>query len=155
MADTYTQLYYHVVFAVRNRESLITQKIKTDLYRYITGIVKGQHQFLVAINGMPDHIHLLLSCKPDIKLSDLVKEIKEHSNKFINESGHLHGRFYWQAGYGAFSVSKSESARVIEYIKGQEEHHKKSTFRQEYLKMLHENEVMYMEKYVFDFELNE
>lgn len=154
MADTYTQIYYHLVFAVRNRESLITPKIKTDLYRYITGIVKGQHQFLIAINGMPDHIHLLVSCKPDIKLSELVKEIKEHSSKFINENGYLRGKFYWQAGYGAFSVSKRESARVIDYINKQEEHHRKSAFREEYLKMLRENEVVFEEKYLFDFELS-
>src|SRR5215207_9457590 len=106
MADTYSQIYYHVVFAVRNRESLVTPALKDDLYRYISGIISSQQQRLLIINGMPDHVHILMSCTPNMNLSNLVKEIKEHSTKFINERKIIRGRFYWQAGFGAFSVSK-------------------------------------------------
>lgn len=153
MANTYTQFYYHIVFAVRYRESLITKSIKDDLYRYITGIVQGQGQILIAINGMPDHIHLLVACKASIRLSDLVKEVKEHSSRFINEKRCIRGKFYWQAGFGAFSVSRRELDRVIKYIDEQEQHHGKTKFREEYIKILHDNEVVFAEKYLFDFDL--
>lgn len=153
MADTYTQIFYHVVFAVRNRESLITPDIKEDLYKYINGIVSNQNQKLFIINGMPDHVHLLLNCKPNMNLSDLVKEIKEHSTKFINEKKILKGKFYWQAGFGAFTVSKKDVAMILNYIKNQEEHHGKKTFQEEYLEFLRENEIEFKEEYLFDFDL--
>ncbi|MBP7810573.1 MAG: IS200/IS605 family transposase [Bacteroidia bacterium] len=153
MADTYTQIFYHIVFAVRNRESLITPPIKDELYKYISGIVTNQKQKLFIINGMPDHVHLLLNCKPNMNLSDLVREIKEHSTKFINDKKILPGKFYWQAGFGAFTVSKKDVAMILNYIKTQEDHHKKKTFREEYLEFLKENEIEFKEEYLFDFEL--
>jgi len=94
MANTYTQIYYHIIFAVRNRESLITKNIKEELHKYISGIIKNQNQKLLIINGMPDHIHILINCKPNINLSNLVKEIKEHSTKFINDKKIFIGKFY-------------------------------------------------------------
>ncbi|MBA3706416.1 MAG: IS200/IS605 family transposase [Bacteroidetes bacterium] len=153
MADTYTQLFYHVVFAVRNRESLIVPGIKDDLYKYITGIITNQKQKLFIINGMPDHVHILLNCKPNMNLSNNIKEIKEHSTKFINEKKVLKGKFYWQEGFGAFTVSKKDVSIILNYIKNQEEHHKKKTFREEYLEFLKENEIEFKEEYVFDFDL--
>lgn len=153
MADTYTQIFYHVVFAVRNRESLIIPSVKEDLYKYISGIVTNQKQKLFIINGMPDHVHLLLNCKPNMNLSDLVREIKEHSTKFINDKKLLRGKFYWQAGFGAFTVSKKDVAMILNYIKTQEEHHQKKTFREEYLELLKENEIEFKKEYLFEFDL--
>lgn len=150
MANTYTQIFYHIVFAVKNREALIVPAIKEDLYKYISGIISNQNQKLFIINGMPDHVHILVNCKPDMHLSNLVKEIKEHSSKFINEKGILKGKFYWQIGFGAFTVSKKELPSVINYIKNQEEHHGKRTFREEYVEFLKENEIDYKEEYIFD-----
>jgi REP element-mobilizing transposase RayT len=153
MADTYSQIFYHVVFAVRNRESLIIPSIKKDLYKYISGIITNQKQKLFIINGMPDHVHILINCKPDMNLSHTVREIKEHSTKFINDKKILKGKFYWQAGFGAFSVSKKDVPMILNYIKNQEEHHGKRTFHEEYLEFLRENEVDFKEEYLFDFDL--
>ena len=153
MADTFTQLFYHIVFSVRNKESLIGKEIKNDLYKYINGIVTNQNQKLFIINGVPNHVHLLLNCKPNINLSQLVGEIKEHSTKFINNSGFVRGKFYWQAGFGAFTVSKKDVAVVLNYIKNQEEHHKQKSFKEEYLELLKENEIEFKTEYLFEFEL--
>lgn len=153
MADTYTQIFYHIIFAVRNRESLISSEIKDDLYKYIAGIVNNQKQKLFIINGMPDHIHILMNCKPNINLSDNVREIKEHSTKFINGKNILRGKFYWQEGFGAFTVSKKDAPMILNYIKNQEEHHKKKSFKGEYLEFLQENEIDFKEEYLFDFDM--
>ena len=117
----------------------------------MTGIITNQNQKLMAINGMPNHVHLLISGKPSIKLSDLVKEIKEHSSKYINSHKLVKGCFYWQSGFGAFSVSKSDVGRVISYINNQEEHHKIYSFKQEYYQFLDENEIPYSTERLFDF----
>ncbi len=153
MANTYTQIFYHIIFAVRNRESLIIPVIKDDLYKYIPGIVTNQKQKLFIINGMPDHIHILMNCKPSMNLSDNIRDIKEHSTKFINNAKKLRGKFYWQDGFSAFTVSKKDVSRVMNYIKNQEEHHKTKAFKEEYLEFLKENEVEYKEEYLFDFNL--
>ena len=153
MANTYTQHFFHVVFAVRNRESLIIDDFKEDLYRYISGIISNKKQSLFIINGIPDHIHLLINCKPDVNLSNLVQEIKEHSSKFINEKRILKGKFYWQPGFGSFTVSKKDVAMIINYIKSQQEHHKRFNFKEEYLGLLKENEIDFKEEYLFDFNL--
>lgn len=153
MADTYSQIFYHVVFAVRNRQSLISPNIKDDLYKYITGIIHNQKQKLFIINGMPDHVHLLINCKPNMNLSDLVREIKEHSSKYINNKNLIAGNFYWQAGFGAFTVSKKDVGMILNYIKNQETHHKAKIFKDEYLEFLIENEIDFNERYVFDFNI--
>jgi putative transposase len=153
MADTYTQIYYHVVFAVRNRKYMITKDIKDDLYKYMSGIINNQKQKLIIVNGMPDHVHILLQCKPDMNLSNTVKEIKEHSTKYLNNEKMLGGKFYWQAGFGAFSVSKRDVDMIINYIKNQEEHHTKNSFKNEYIRFLKENEIEFKDEYLFDFDL--
>ena len=153
MANTYTQIFYHVVFAVKNRVSLIIPEIKDDLYKYIAGIIINQKQKLFIINGMPNHVHFLMNCKPNMNLSDNIREIKEHSTKFINDKKILKGKFYWQEGFGAFSVSKKDVSMILNYIKNQEEHHKKRTFKEEYMEFLKENEIDFKEEYVFDFDL--
>lgn len=153
MPNTYSQIFYHLVFAVRNRESLITAEIKNDLYKYISGIITNQKQKLFIINGMPDHVHILMNCKPNMNLSDNVREIKEHSTKFINNKKILRGKFYWQEGFGAFSVSKKDLPIIMNYIKHQEDHHSNRSFKEEYLDFLKENEIDYKDEYLFDFNL--
>jgi len=154
MANTYSQIFYHVVFAVRNRRALITPHIKVDLYKYMAGIINNQKQKLFIINGMPDHIHMLLNCKPDVNLSSLVREIKEHSSKHINDKFEVQWKFTWQDGFGAFSNSKRELPYIINYIKDQENHHRRKSFKEEYLELLKENEVEFKDEYLFDFELS-
>lgn len=149
MADTYSQIYIHVVFAVKGRESLI-HKWKDELYKYISGIVNQQGQKLYVINGMPDHVHILLSIKPDCNLSDLIREIKSNSSKWVNTKKFVLGKFQWQSGFGAFSCSQSQLDSVIAYINNQEKHHNRRSFKDEYLELLQKYQVEYDEKYVFD-----
>ncbi|SEI80609.1 REP element-mobilizing transposase RayT [Dyadobacter sp. SG02] len=151
MANTYTQLYIHIVFSVKGRESLISKAWKNDLYAYIGGIILNHRSKPLAINGMPDHIHILIGYNPSTPLPTLVEEIKTSSNKWIKEHFNLMN-FNWQKGYGAFSYSRSSIDQVIRYIVSQEEHHRKKTFREEYLQMLRDFEVEYKNEYLFDFQ---
>lgn len=150
MADTYSQIYIHVVFAVKGRQNLISAKWEDELFSYITGIIKNKGQKLIRINGVSDHLHLLIGIKPDIALSDLVRDIKSNSSRFINEKGWINGRFEWQQGFGAFSLSHSHLTSTIKYIEHQKEHHKKSTFKEEYEELLKMYEVEYKPQYLFD-----
>lgn len=150
MANTYSQIYIQIVFAVYGRENLISSEWKDELYKYITGIVKNNNQKLLAINGVSDHIHILLNIKPNIALSDLIRDIKANSSRFINEKKFVKGKFSWQEGFGAFSYSISQLDDVIEYIQKQEEHHKETSFKDEYLKHLKRFQIEYDEKYIFD-----
>lgn len=150
MANTYSQIYVQVVFAVDGRESLISATWKEELFRYITGIVKNNGQKLLAINGVADHIHILLNIQPNIALSDLVRVIKSNSSKWINEKRFVKGKFQWQEGFGAFSYALSQLDDVIAYIQRQEEHHRATSFKDEYLAHLRRFKVEYDEKYVFD-----
>lgn len=150
MANTYSQIYIHIVFAVQGRENLIKKAWKDELYSYIGGIIKNLGSKPLIINGMPDHIHILVGLNPSSTISNLVEEIKTSSNKFIKE--HFSNKnFKWQKGYGAFSYSRSQIDSVIKYISNQEEHHKHKTFKEEYLKFLELFEIKFEEKYVFDF----
>jgi REP element-mobilizing transposase RayT len=151
MANTYTQLYIQIVFAVQGRQSLILKQHKDELYKYITGIVQGEERGhkLLAINGMPDHIHLFVGLNPKQALSDLVRDVKASSSGFIKEKKWLAGKFSWQEGYGAFSYSRSDITNVIKYIAHQEEHHSRRTFKQEYLALLEEFNIQYDNRYVF------
>ena len=149
MPNTYSQIYIHSVFAVKGRESLINKQWKDELYKYICGIVTGNQQKVYAINGMPDHVHLLLSIKPSIAVSDLMKDIKANSSKWINDKKFVGGQFKWQEGFGAFSCSSSQLDTVIAYIDNQELHHAKKSFREEYIEFLEKNHVEYDERYVF------
>ena len=128
MANTFTQIHIHAVFTVQNRECVIKNQWRDELYKYITGIICNQHHKLLAINGMPDHIHILFGMRPAQSLSDLLQDIKGNSSKWINERKFIRSKFSWQEGYGAFSYSKSQLPQVIQYIDKQEEHHKKKTF---------------------------
>ena len=150
MSDTFTQLYIHVVFAVKNRQSLINNVWEEELFKYITGIVQRKEQKMLSINGMADHIHFLIGMKPNCCLSDLVREVKKSSNNLIKEKRFTKHSFQWQDGFGAFSYSHSSLNNVINYINKQKEHHKKTTFKEEYTFLLREFEVEYKEEYLFD-----
>ena len=150
MADTYTQLYIHIVFAVKGRQYLIPKQHKEALHQYITRIITNKKQTMIRINSMPDHIHILIGMTPDIALSALVRDIKAHSSRFINQKQWVVGRFEWQAGFAAFSYSRSQLDGVVRYIKNQEKHHSRQTFREEYLTLLKRFDIPYNPKYVFD-----
>jgi REP-associated tyrosine transposase len=149
MANTYTQIYIHVVFAGEGRQNLIKPEHNDELQKYITGIVSGQKQKSIAINNMPDHLHLLVGLRPDSSLSDLIRDVKAGSSKFINEKRWVPGRFSWQEGFGAFSYSRSQLGTVIRYIENQQKHHAKKSFREEYLTMLEKFGVDYDARYIF------
>ena len=149
MANTYTQLYFHVVFAVKHRNNLILPAWKNELYKYITGIITNKNQKLMIVNGMPNHIHLLIGTKPNCNLSDLVRDIKANSSKWVNENNLVKGRFEWQNGFGAFTVSQSGVKNVIKYIENQEAHHSKQSFRDEYIEFLNAYHIDYKDEYIF------
>lgn len=149
MANTYTQIHIQAVFVVQNRDCVIHKSWKNELYKYITGIIQNHNHKVLAINGMPDHVHVLFGMRPTQSLSDLMQDIKGDSSEWINEKGYVKGKFSWQAGYGAFSYSKSHVENVITYIQNQEMHHKKKTFMEEYQEFLEKFEVDYDERYVF------
>jgi putative transposase len=150
MANTYTQIYIHVVFAVRERESLIKPEWKEELFKYITGILKNQGIKLIAIGGVEDHVHILFGMNPTIALSDLVRDIKASSSKFINEGNFVRGKFYWQEGFGAFSYSRSQIDAVAKYILNQEEHHSRKSFKDEFIAFLDRFEIEYDDRYLFN-----
>jgi len=151
MAGTFSQIYIQIVFAVKGRQNLIKPFFEEELYKYISGIVNGKEQKSLAVNGMPDHVHVLVGLKPSMRISDLVRDIQNNSTNFINERGWLKNHFSWQEGYGAFSYSESQFGRVIDYIKNQKLHHQKKTFRQEYLSFLKKLNISFDEKYLFEF----
>jgi len=148
MANTYTQIHIQVVFTVQNRQCLIKNEWKNELYKYITGIIQNHNHKVLQINGMQDHIHILFGMRPTQSLSDLMKQVKQDSSKWINTKGYINGKFSWQAGYGAFSYAKNQLPNVINYIKNQEEHHKIKTFSDEYLKLLTEFKIDYDDRYI-------
>ena len=150
MANTYSQLYTHLVFAVKGRQSLIHFDWKETLYKYIAGIISNQKQKLMIINGMPDHVHILIGIKPDKCISDLVRDIKSYSSKFINDQGFVNGRFEWQEGFGAFSVSQSQVSKLLLYIQNQELHHQTRSFQSEYLDFLKAYEIDFKPEYLFE-----
>jgi len=150
MAGTYSQIYIQLVFAVKHRDALIHQSWEERLYQYITGVVQNKEQKMLAINGMADHIHVLIGMKPSCCLSDLVREIKKSSTEFITENSLSKFKFNWQEGYGAFSYSHSQLDDVIAYVLNQKEHHKIKTFKEEYTGFLKKFNIEYDEKYLFD-----
>ena len=155
MANTYSQIYIHIVFSVKGRENLIRASFRDELQMYIAGIIKNLNQKLYAIYIMPDHAHLLISINPSKSISDLVRDIKANSSKFINEKGWIKGKFAWQDGYGAFSYSKSQATNVVNYIINQPNHHKSLSFKEEYIDLLKKIEIQFDEKYLFEwYDLN-
>ncbi len=149
MANTYTQIYLHIVFAVSARACCIGESFREDLQKYITGIATALDQKLIAIYCMPDHVHLLIGHRPNMSISEIVGKIKAGSTNHINEQGWVGCRFSWQEGYGAFSVSQSDLARVIAYIRNQPEGHRERTFQEEYLAFLERYEIDFDRKYIF------
>ncbi|MBA4251644.1 MAG: transposase [Chlorobiaceae bacterium] len=149
MANTYTQLYIHIVFTVAGRQNLIPKQHKDELYKYITGIIQSRKSKLLAIGGMPDHIHIFIGMNPEGGLSDLVRDIKAASSGFIHEKKWLRAKFNWQKGYGAFSYSRSQIQNVCKYIMNQEKHHSKITFKEEHIEMLKKFGIEFDEKYLF------
>lgn len=148
MANTFTQIYLHIVFAVQKRTSLIHAEWKNELYKYITGIIKNNGHKLIAINGTANHIHIAIGYKPHQLLPELLQDIKANSSKWINEKRFVSGKFNWQSGYGAFSFSHSQIDAIIKYINNQDLHHKKKTFREEYTQILEKYNVPFDEKYI-------
>ena len=150
MPNTYSQILIHLVFAVKRRDSLIHQSWEEKLHKYITGIVQKQDQKMLAINGMPDHIHILIGMKPNCRISDLVREIKKSSTEFIKENNLCSNKFNWQSGYGAFSCSQSSLGNVVKYILNQKEHHRRKSFKDEFMILLNKFEIEYQQRYLFD-----
>ena len=150
MPNTYSQLYIQIVFAVQGRKSLIKESIREELQKYISGIVSNHKQKLLAIYCMPDHTHIFLSMKPNMAISDLVRTIKSNSSSFLKNRNLLND-FSWQEGFGAFSYAKSQAKNVVDYVLNQAEHHRKRTFKEEYVEFLNKFEIDYDEKYLFEF----
>jgi len=150
MANTYTQLYIQIVFAVKYRENVITEKHRNELEKYICGIARNKETKPLSIYCNPDHLHILIGLHPAVSISDITRDIKANSSKFINEQNWVAGKFQWQDGFGAFSYSRNQIDTVAKYILNQPEHHKKNSFKEEYLNMLKEHDVSYDEKYLFE-----
>lgn len=150
MPGTFSRIYIQVIFAVKGRHSLIDPLWEEELYKYISGIIRNKDQKMLAINGMPDHIHFLVGMKPSCCLSDLVRETKKSSNEFVKEKELSKFKFQWQEGYGAFSYSHSGLDNVINYIRNQKRHHHKQTFREEYTALLRKFEVEFKDEYLFE-----
>lgn len=151
MPNTYTQLYIQIVFAVKGREALIPKNNKNRLEKYITGIVQNKKCKMLAISCMPDHTHLFVGLHPEIAISDLVRDIKSNSSSFINDEKITAHKFSWQSGFGAFSYAQSQIDSVVKYVLNQEEHHKKKTFKEEYLEFLKKFEIEFKDEYLFEF----
>ena len=150
MADTFSQIYVHLVFSVKGRQNVIHKTWREELFKYVSGIINGRDQKLFAIGGMPDHIHILISLRPNYMVSELVNSVKTNSSKWINSRGFVKGKFSWQEGYGAFSYGQSQLDHVIQYINNQEQHHQRKSFKEEYIELLQRFNVKFEEKYLFD-----
>ena len=148
---TFTQMYIQLVFAVHNRENMLLKSIRPKVFEYMSGIIRDLKHKSIIVNGVADHVHILLGLNPAISISDSVHDIKRGSSLFINQNRLVCGRFSWQEGYGGFTYSKSQIHDVYDYIMNQESHHAQKTFREEYLKFLENYEIYYDPKYLFDF----
>ena len=150
MASTFSQIYIQYVFAVKGRENLLQKPWRDEVFKYMAGITKGKNQKPIIVNGVTDHVHVFIGLKPTMNISDLVRDIKNNSSNFINEQKFIKGKFAWQEGYGAFSYAHSQIDNVYQYIANQEEHHKKKTFKEEYIDFLKKFEIEFNEKYLFE-----
>lgn len=149
MAGSFTKIYYHLVFSTKNRIKLIDKDIQQDLYSYICGILKNENGYVIAVGGMSDHIHILCTVPPKVSLSDTIKKIKVASTKWIQGKGNLHQKFSWQPGYGLFTVSHSQLNAVADYIKDQEKHHNKLTYKDEFRLLLRKHNIEFDEKFIW------
>jgi REP element-mobilizing transposase RayT len=150
VAGTFSQIYIQLVFAVKGRENLLQKPWRDEVFKYMSGIIKGKNQKPIIVNGVSDHVHVFVGIRPSMSISDLVRDIKNNSSNFINEHKFIKGKFSWQEGYGAFSYSHSQIKNVYQYIANQEEHHRKKTFKEEYLDFLRKFEIEYNEKFLFE-----
>ena len=150
MPNTYTQIYVQIVFAVQGRQNLISEKYRKKLEKYICGIISNKKSKPLAIYCNPDHTHILIGLHPSISISDMARDIKANSSKWINEQKWIAGKFKWQEGFGAFTYSKSQIDAVVKYILNQPQHHKKTSFKEEYINFLRKFEIDYNEKYLFE-----
>lgn len=149
MANTYTNLLYHIIFSTKDRIPLITNDFREELYKYMGGIIRGEKGILISIGGMPDHIHLAAKFKAGISVSDMLRKIKANSSKWANEKLNNRSKFGWQNGFGAFTVSESQLDTLLHYIERQEEHHRNKTFKEEFLEFLKKQNIEYEEKYLW------
>ena len=149
MANTYSQIYIQVVFAVQGRQNLIQKQNKEELHKFMTGIVREREQKLLAVHCMHDHTHILIGLKPAVALSDVVRDLKNGSTNFINRQRWVLGRFCWQEGFGAFSYGHSQLSGIINYIRNQERHHARRSFSEEYVRFLQKYEIEHDERYLF------
>ena len=149
MGSTLTNLLYHFVFSTKGREPMIIPEIRDELYRYLGGIIKGEGGLLLEIACMPDHIHMVIKLRPVHSLSEIMQKVKGKSSKWLNEQKRLPGRFSWQDGYGAFTVSESQLSTVIRYVKEQEKHHRSFSFKDEFIRLLKRHQVEYDGRYLW------
>lgn len=150
MSGTFSQIYIQVVFAVKGRRCLMHKKWRKELHKYMSGIIENKGHKSIIVNGVADHVHLFIGLKPAMALSDLVRDIKNNSSKWINENNFIDGKFEWQNGYGAFSYSKGHVGNVYQYIMNQETHHAKTNFKEEYINLLDTYEIPYEERFLFE-----
>jgi putative transposase len=150
MPGTYSQIYIQMIFAVNGRENLIQKPWRTELHKYISGIITNKNQKAIIVGGVADHVHIFVGLRPAMTISDLVRDVKNNSTNFINKRGFVKGRFSWQESFGAFSYSHSHIDLVYNYILNQEEHHRRKTFREEYISFLKKFEIEYDERYLFE-----
>lgn len=151
MPNTYSQIYLQIVFSVRGRQNVIKEEFRDKLEKYISGIIANLHQKLYAIYCMPDHTHILVSVKPDIKVSDIVRDIKANSSRYLNENYFIRTRFQWQEGYGVFSYSHSSLKNVVEYVLNQKRYHQNKSFKEEYIHLLEAFQIDFNSVYLFEF----
>jgi putative transposase len=150
-SGSFTQLYIQMVFAIKNRDALLTKEIQPKIFGYMSGIISEMKHKSIIVNGVPDHVHILIGLNPVKSISDTVHDIKRGSSLYINNEKLCKGKFLWQEGYGAFSYGQSQLNDVYRYIQNQEQHHQRNSFKEEYLQILQKFEIQYDEQYLFDF----
>ena len=150
MAGSYSQIYLQYVFAVKGRRNLLQKPWREEVFKYISGIIKGKNQKPIIVNGVSDHVHVFVGLKPAMPIPDLIRDIKNNSSNFINENNWVKGKFSWQEGYGVFSYSHSQIENVYRYIANQEAHHEKKTFKDEYIDFLVKSGIDYDERYLLE-----
>jgi putative transposase len=148
---SYTKIYIHLVFAVKNRENVLHKGIRKRIFEYLSGILANLGHKSIIVNGVTDHVHVFYGMNPAVSVSDTVHDLKRSSSLFINNNKFCIGKFSWQEGYGGFSYNRSQINIVYSYIENQESHHAKKTFREEYIDLLKEFEIDYDTRYIFDF----
>lgn len=147
---SFAQLTYHVVFGTKYRRPTVTDTIREGLYKYVGGIIRAKKGALIEIGGMPDHIHILAGLSPTLAVADVIRDVKANSSKWLNEQPNRMSIFEWQIGYGAFTVSFSQIEVVQNYIRNQREHHRKKSFREEYIELLRKHNISFQLEYLFE-----